>query len=479
METPRTHEALRTLLRDRFGLATPGTPAIAGHAVPFEYLAHAVLGPRPGRPRDALVWANRGGGKTFLGALATALDLVFKPGVAVRILAGSLEQAGRMHAHLRALFEREHLAPLVSGRITERRLRLTNGSAVELLAASQASVRGTRVQILRCDEADLFDPRLWEAAQLVTRSADCGGVHVEGAVECYSTMHRPHGLMARLVDEARAAPVRTIFRWGVADVLGVCDDRLACDGCPIHPECGGRAKTLAADLAGHIDPADAIAMKRRVSLPVWNAEMLCLRPRRSDAVYPAFDRATHTFGDDPAHDPEPGALWIGGMDFGFRAPTVVLIAHTDSRGVVRIVRERAEREVVLADHARAILDADGPALAWIGADPAGHQRSGQTGRSDIQVLRDAGLTVRARPSSIEHGVRLITSRLSPAQGSPTLLIHRRCTALIDALERYHYPEERPESREPVKDGPDHAADALRYMIVNLDQPAAVGRSSYA
>ena len=34
---------------------------------------------------------------------------------------------------------------------------------------------------------------------------------------------------------------------------------------------------------------------------------------------------------------------------------------------------------------------------------------------------------------------------------------------------YHYPPQSPEAETPVKDGHDHAADALRYMITNLDR----------
>ena len=43
----------------------------------------------------------------------------------------------------------------------------------------------------------------------------------------------------------------------------------------------------------------------------------------------------------------------------------------------------------------------------------------------------------------------------------------------------YYPEGRPESTEPVKDGFDHAADALRYLVVNLDEPYTATHRTYA
>ena len=50
---------------------------------------------------DPLGYACRGGGKTLLGAVATLLDMIFKPGIDIRILGGSQIQSERMYEHLR------------------------------------------------------------------------------------------------------------------------------------------------------------------------------------------------------------------------------------------------------------------------------------------------------------------------------------------------------------------------------------------
>ncbi|MEM1071565.1 MAG: hypothetical protein AAGH71_01900, partial [Planctomycetota bacterium] len=127
MDRPENDDQLHGFLRERIGVTMPRPPMGAvtpagcqGLGAPFAYICHAFFEDR--RPRDAVVWANRGGGKTFLGAVATALDMVFKPGVEIRIVAGSLEQAGRMHAHLRGIFERPGFAELVDGKPTDKRL---------------------------------------------------------------------------------------------------------------------------------------------------------------------------------------------------------------------------------------------------------------------------------------------------------------------------------------------------------------------
>ncbi len=112
--------------------------------------------------------------------------------------------------------------------------------------------------------------------------------------------------------------------------------------------------------------------------------------------------------------------------------------------------------------------------AWVGVDPAGRQRNAQTGLSDVQVLRRNGYKVRAKGSRIHEGVEAIRRRLDRR----TLLIDPACTQLIKAMQTYHFDPARPDCNDPVKDGPDHLCDALRYLIVNLELgagPVSKGR----
>ncbi|MBC7771238.1 MAG: hypothetical protein H7210_01960 [Pyrinomonadaceae bacterium] len=594
LRTPTTPRELREFLLAGLALDIPDRGLVPGNDAPFSYLAHAFFEgrftPQPGpsavlrraAPADCVVWANRGGGKTFLGAVASMLDLVFKPGIEIRILGGSLEQSQRMHEYLRRLFESPCVAPLVDGKITERRLALINGSRAQVLAQSQTSVRGTRVQKVRCDEAELFEPEVWEAAQLTTRSmrlAGPWGPWVRGAVEALSTMHKPFGLMWNIVggasheersalrahepaiSDASGADQRTeppagshasaeqangfsgpqpgppdvagssntkrvLFRWGVVDVLSVCGPEHQCRQCALHPECNGRAKMrdaaalhpvvrracatqrrgeseLAHVSPGHVSIDDAIRMKSRVSESVWQSEMLCLRPRRTDCVYPEFDAAVHVgewsleaARETDASGASPKRItWLAGMDFGFRSPTVVLVAWLDNvyeaggaepaHAALHIEAEHIQSEWTIHQHIKHIQDGVGlglPKPAWIGVDPAGNQRSEQTGLSAVTAMRKAGLVVRSRRFELHEGIELVRARLRPAGGahgsSPTLYIHSRCKRLIEAMHRYHYPEDRPESLDPVKDGFDHAADALRYLMVNLDRPHKTTHTTY-
>jgi len=351
-EFPMDREALARWLHDVLGVSVSGESLVRGHAAPLDYVAHsffegasslaealtasapATSATPPDRVVDVVVWANRGGGKTFLGAVATLLDMIFKPGIEVRILGGSMEQSRRVHEHLRRLLARDSMAALVRGRITERRVRLVNGSEVELLAQSQAAVRGTRVQKLRCDEVELFDPEVFEAAQLTTRSREVtimGGkpLLVRGAVECLSTMHVPHGVMHRLVEECHDGR-RRLMRWGVLDVLERCDERHTCEA----PGEGGDTKKCPL-----LEECKSWVMERG---PITRESL----------------------------------LFVLGMDFGYRAPTVVLLGAQDAKDRLWIIDERVASERVLSEHIARIRGAAWPSFEWIGVDPAGNQTDG-------------------------------------------------------------------------------------------------------
>ncbi len=466
------------------GLVVPRTPIVAGNSAPFEYLKHAYFEPPNNGDghagKDAVVWANRGGGKTMLGAAATLLDLLFKPGIQVRILGGSLEQSSKMHEHLVGLLDRPWFRPLLDGEPTQRRIALKNGSSAQLLAGSQRSVRGVRVHKLRCDEVEEFDPAVWQAAQMVTRSGQCGGTPVCGALEALSTMHRPFGLMAKLTQHqgVNDKPSSRLFKWSAIDVIERCPEDRPCSGCVLHEDCQGKAKR--AD--GFIPVDDLVQQWHRTSRRTWSVEMMCKQPEVSDCVYPEFDTSIHVCEEVP--EAVVGGL-IGGMDFGLRSPTVMLWAtigkpDPDHGGrTLHVIDEYVRAGVTFGQHMQAIEKRAAlqgrPRVDWLGVDPAGNQRNSHTGISDVQALRRLGYKVKSRRSSLRDGIERVRRRLD----QKTLLVHPRCERLIEALRCYHFDTENAQRQDPVKDGPDHLCDALRYMIINLESGSAqVTATSY-
>jgi len=141
---PRSKVEVGNYVKAFLGMNVPDKRICDGHSSPLDYLWHSFnldFGGGEAGSGDAVVWANRGGGKTRLAAVATLLDCVFKPKCQVRILGGSGEQAGRMYEHLES-FLQGGFGGYLDGPILKNKCRFVNGSRVEVLTQSGQSVRG-------------------------------------------------------------------------------------------------------------------------------------------------------------------------------------------------------------------------------------------------------------------------------------------------------------------------------------------------
>src|SRR5688572_30565416 len=129
----KTREDLRKWIRIFLHIEVPDEPVCAGHDAPLDYLWSVYDEPA----KDVIVVAPRGGGKTRLAAVATVLDLLHKPGCAVRLLGGSLAQSLRVWEHLLPDVEKV-CNGLVNPRLAGRHaLQLKTGSSVVALPQSQ------------------------------------------------------------------------------------------------------------------------------------------------------------------------------------------------------------------------------------------------------------------------------------------------------------------------------------------------------
>ena len=98
LRRPTTREHLREYVTTFLDVNVPDVRMCDDHVAPMDYLWHAFNADfaADASNGDAVVWANRSGGKTHLAAVATLLDCVFKPHCAVRILGGSAQQSAGM-----------------------------------------------------------------------------------------------------------------------------------------------------------------------------------------------------------------------------------------------------------------------------------------------------------------------------------------------------------------------------------------------
>jgi len=404
---------------------------------------------------DAIIWANRGGGKTQLAAIATLLDCVFKRNCQVRILGGSGEQAGRMYEYLTGFLNRG-FEEFLAGVVLKTKCSFANNSAVEVLTQSAKSVRGQHIQKLRCDEVELFDEDVFAAAKFTTQSRE----GLVAGMEMISTMHRPYGLMQKIVSSANQFGT-PIFKWCVWEVIEKCMGR-SCSQCPLWPDCHGRAK----EAVGYLKIDDCITAMRRASRAGWEAEMLCKRPSLENVVFDEFDPSIHV----QSIDYDANLPLYRSLDFGFVNPFVCLWIQVDEEGGVRIIDEYIRSRATIDVHAEEITARTPGGEQRVAAtfcDPAGAGVNDVTGTSVVRELRALGIVVRYRRSGILEGIELVRRAIRCGDGTSSLLISPRCQRLIEALRCYHYPDGSAGSELPLKDGLyDHPIDALRYFFVN-------------
>ncbi|OHB62716.1 MAG: hypothetical protein A2Y77_16130 [Planctomycetes bacterium RBG_13_62_9] len=459
---PGTKDDLRNYVKVFLGITVPDKRLCPGHSSPMDYLWHTFSADAaPGRAAanaDAVVWANRGGGKTQLAAVATLLDCLFKPHCQIRILGGSGEQSGRMYRYL-TRFLQNGFEGFLAGPIRKGRCQFANGSAVEVLTQSATSVRGQHVQKLRCDEVELFQDEVFAAAKFTTQSTE----NVTAAMELISTMHRPYGIMQREVSAAAGSGV-PLFKWCLWETIERCIGR-TCSQCPLSDDCRDRAKAA----YGYLKIDDCIAQMRRSSRVGWEAEMLCIKPSLENVVFGEFDPAVHV---RPV-DYDPNLPLYRSLDFGFINPFVCLWIQVDHDGVVRVIDEYVRSRATIDAHAEQIKTRTPCPQEQVTAtfcDPAGAGSNDITGTSVVRELRALGIPARYRRSSILEGVELIRRAIRSGDGTSSLAISPHCPRLIEALQCYHYPDSgriRTPGELPFKDGLyDHPIDALRYFFVN-------------
>lgn len=456
----RTRADLKNYVKVFLGIDIPDKRICPEHNSPMDYLWHSFCADFSGvrvANADAIIWANRSGGKTELAAIATLLDCVFKPSCQVRILSGSGEQAGRMYEYLTG-FLRNGFEEFLAGAIRKSKCRFVNGSAVEVLTQSAKSIRGQHIQKLRCDEVELFDEDVFAAAKFTTQSTS----GLLAAMEMISTMYRPYGLMQKIVSSAGEHGT-AVFKWCLWEVIEKCIDR-NCSQCPLWGDCQGKAK----EGNGYLKIDDCITAMRRASRAGWEAEMLCKRPSRENVVFDEFEPTTHV----RQLDYDPNLPLYRALDFGFVNPFVCLWIQVDENSVVRVIDEYVRSRATIDVHAEEIkvrTPVEEGCVAATFCDPAGKSVNDVTGTSVVRELRTLGIATRFRRSGILEGIELIRRSLRAGDGKSRLLISPRCQRLIEAMQCYRYPESgRARAGElPLKDGLyDHPIDALRYFFVN-------------
>lgn len=167
-------------------------------------------------------------------------------------------------------------------------------------------------------------------------------------------------------------------------------------------------------------------------------------------VYDEFRTGTHVASLSPPED------WrrVRAIDFGYTNPFVCLWGAVDEDGRLYIYDEYYKRRELMEYHA-AQINARGEA-EWTVSD---HDAQ------DVAELRKHNIATIKAKKDVMAGIQKVKARLMvQADGRPRLFIHERCVNLLREIGQYRWKDDK---EEPVKEN-DHAMDALRYMVMQLD-----------
>jgi hypothetical protein len=439
-------EALRRFA-SYWGVRVADRPACRGHSAPLDFLAAWVLD----RPPISLVHGPRGGGKSFLAALATHLNSLRYDRHGTRILGGSLAQSQQIYDAL-AEFEaaRPDASPFTS--FTKTSARYVTGSDVSILSASRTSVRGPHVPTLCLDEVDEIEPEIREAATGMCMERR----GVSASISMTSTWHNVGGPMAGLVERGDRGDF-PLFRFCTFDVLERCPEARSgpfvggealyerCPACPLVKWChserdrnGGRP--LAKLSAGHYAIDSLIQKVRANSLRTFEADYLCRGPKADGVWFKDFDDRANVTEDaefDPAlpvHDSIDSGVFTGAVLFQVRR-------GAPGRHRVNVFADYLTEGLGAEDNASAIVrligSRCGPAAVVHSTDPAGGSRNA-IGPTVVAEYERAGLRPLRRWPVGPKADRLafVEGLICSADGTRALTVHPRCKATIAALKAY-------------------------------------------
>lgn len=360
--------------------------------------------------KQVLLNCSRQSGKsTTVSALALHTAL-FQPGSLTLLLSPSQRQSIELFRKVMQLYSAiGRPVKLISD--SQTKAELANGSRIVCLPGREETIRSfSGVKLLIIDEAARVPDDLYRSVRPML------AVSEGGRLVCLSTPFGQRGFFYHEWDAGQG--------WKKV--------RITWKDCP---------RITAEFIAGEL---------RSLGDSWVRQEFECSFEAMEGLVYPDFDALG---GWDCTGEGIAGRL-VGGIDFGFRNPFAALWGVLDRDDVLWLYGERYLRETPLHEHA-AVLPKN---VTWY-ADPAG--------RTEIEELRHAGLTVRRGKNDIKAGIAAVASRLRTKR----LRVYRfGCPNLFAEAKLYRYPtlkDNAAVTEVPIDDN-NHSLAALRYLISRVD-----------
>lgn len=164
--------------------------------------------------------------------------------------------------------------------------------------------------------------------------------------------------------------------------------------------------------------------------------------------------------EDPPIVPDSWRKFVA-IDYGYHAPFCALWGAVDNDGILHIYRELYAVRLNAMEQASQIrLLSQQEEIDWFAADPSMFNNQG-SGESIAQMYDRHGVNLLASNNSRPAGWAIMHDYLM----SGKIKVSRACANLIRTLPSLNFNAKKPDDLDTQQE--DHAADALRYMLLTL------------
>lgn len=459
LQRPQNDDELWLFIKETWGIAFPRLNPVPGHQSVFQFVADMFFE----REMNAILLANRNGGKTFAVALIAALDSVFKPGCETASVAAIMSQTQKGYRHFLNFIKNPKIWPYVSKTI-QSNTEFTNSSRVEILTGTVSGVNSPHPNKANADEVELMK---WEVIQeflSMAKSDPEKGITSRNIFT--STRKYIYGSMQRILDaiEEGQMPGMKLYTWNIFGVLEhyTLEDIEQYRDIIKKDNDGSKISfyDLLAPYAGKTDGFyavhDAAQKFSTMTIDTWRTQWTNEKPSREGLIYFMFDSDKHTAATQWHKWCEHGV----GQDFGTSNPNVALLIEYDPLKEIYYVlsEDYTYRTAITQATEDTYVDwiNDYDVTNWV-CDTRG---AGQILEMN-KKFNELGMDEIAEPApntKIEDGIELIRALLREGR---LVIDGERCPKLKKEMEQlYHYKEgtDTPEKMD------DHGCDALRYYL---------------
>ncbi len=481
-------DELHFYIKEFLGYNIPRGKVCAECDPPFSFLADLYFE----RTSNALGFATRTGGKTMIVAILNHLQSTFHRQVEIASAGATLDQATKVYRNFMSLYESEYLKDQLVHAI-QSYCKTASGSIVETITGTVRGVNSPHPNKARLDEIELMDWEvLQEALSMPVSKTNADGRLIKAQLVLTSTRKYGHGVMQRLLREAKQRRIRT-YKWCIMDVVEKCTRKCFKDkkygDCPAWSKCKG----LAHKGTGWYKIEDFIDKACQLDEDVWNAQWRNKSPSSEARVYSKLREDVHLIDESDLERMfgvrEIPKHWSrrGGLDLGTVA-AFEQIAIEPTTNTYIVCDEVYETDILMRD-----LTAKIKALPTfqpgqnVYVDPAAKQE-----RLELeQVYEFPNLPANNSFTMGRDALRRLIE-VDPKLGRPRFFIlKKRCPGLAGEVFDYShpkFPDGTVDTTQAIK-MKDHACDGCRYGTYAEDlafsyaaTPALLGnldRASYA